>query len=155
MRLLHRYFLSLFSFTHSSSADASAFSVPDQSSVNAPRFSFINPQEGNSSNISFNPPTTYLPVGAFPLSKQSSDPPTPIFQPLSPTSQKQEKSNASVVVRNDSTSPFYSLKTFEELNIKPDLLKGNFTQQNTIPRTHNLKNSLDCDLTQLSNIMMI
>jgi hypothetical protein len=35
--------------------------------------------------------------------------------------------NTLVVDRTDPTSPLYSLKSFQELNLKPDLLKGNFT----------------------------
>ena len=87
----------------------------------------------------------------FPPSKKSSDPPTPISQPISPPNQEQEEPDARasladdslmakkvntklrdpnnlVVDRRDPTSPLYSLKSFQELNLKPELLKGNFTQ---------------------------
>ena len=45
-----------------------------------------------------------------------------------------------VIDRSDPTSPLYSTKSFEELKLKPELLKGNFirlqTQWTTIIRDH-------------------
>ena len=43
-----------------------------------------------------------------------------------------------VVDRSDPSSPLYSLKSFQDLNLKPDLLKGNFLEQ------LNAKNQLFC-----------
>ncbi|CAF1307022.1 unnamed protein product [Rotaria sp. Silwood1] len=40
---------------------------------------------------------------------------------------KLRDSNGLVVVRSDSSSPLFSLKSFEELKLKPDLLKGIFS----------------------------
>jgi hypothetical protein len=91
----------------------------------------------------------YTEYSTFPLSKKSSDPPTPTPQQPSPPGQEQEESDAPasladqslmakkmntklrdpsnlVVDRSDPMSPLYSLKSFEELNLKRDLLKGNF-----------------------------
>ncbi len=83
------------------------------------------------------------------FSKKLSDPPTPISEQSSIVNQEQEESdvpasfeenslvskkvnttlrdsNAYVVDRSDPNSPLYSLTTFQELNLKPDLLKGKF-----------------------------
>ena len=83
------------------------------------------------------------------IAKKNSDPPTPISEQSSAIHQAEDESevpetsaNASllakktntklrdshalVVDRSDPTSPLYSLKSFEELNLKPDLLKGSF-----------------------------
>jgi hypothetical protein len=83
--------------------------------------------------------------------KKLSDPPTPISEQSSPPNQEQEEADAPsslaedslllkkinttlqdsdtfVVDRSDQNSPLHSTKTFQELNLKPDLLKGKFTK---------------------------
>jgi hypothetical protein len=89
-------------------------------------------------------PSRFTPNTVF---KKLSDPPTPISEQSSSFNQEQEESdtpaslahdslllkkinttlhdpNALVVDRSDPNSPLYSLATFEQLNLKPDLLKG-------------------------------
>jgi len=84
-------------------------------------------------------------------SQKLSDPPTPISQQSSFPSDDQEENDTPaslaensllkkklntklfdsadlVVDRSDPSSPLYSLKSFQELNLKPDLLKGNSTK---------------------------
>ncbi|CAF5092937.1 unnamed protein product, partial [Rotaria sp. Silwood1] len=82
-------------------------------------------------------------------SRKLSDPSTPISQHSGFPNQEQEAtdlpasladisllekkirtklvdSSALVIDRSDPTSPLYSLKSFQDFNLKPELLKGNF-----------------------------
>jgi ATP-dependent RNA helicase DDX19/DBP5 len=84
------------------------------------------------------------------FTKKLSDPPTPTSEQSSANNQEQEETDtpasitdrslvakkvnttlrdpsALVVDRGDPNSPLYSLTSFEELQIKPDLLKGQST----------------------------
>jgi ATP-dependent RNA helicase DDX19/DBP5 len=91
----------------------------------------------------------YAVSNAVAYPKKLSDPPTPVSEQSSSLHQDEEESDtpaslaensllskqinttlrdssASAVDRTDPNSPLYSLKSFEELNLKPDLLKGEF-----------------------------
>ncbi|CAF1360075.1 unnamed protein product [Rotaria sordida] len=117
------------------SNDKSQTSSSVTSTHNSNQISTINEAAGTAQNN----------ISAY--SRKSSDPSTPISQQSSFPNQEQETSDvpasladisllekkintklrdpgALIVDRNDPTSPLYSLKSFQELNLKPDLLKG-------------------------------
>lgn len=92
-------------------------------------------------------PSKSTPGQASTISNRVSDPPTPPAEQSSGGNQDEEEGNipktmeersllskklnttlrdlnAVVVDRNDPNSPLHPLKTFQELNLKPELLKG-------------------------------
>lgn len=93
-------------------------------------------------------PSKSTPGQASPISNRVSDPPTPTAEQSMGVNQQEEEEtnvpksmeersllskklnttlrdlNAVVVDRNDPNSPLHPLKTFQELNLKPELLKG-------------------------------
>lgn len=113
------------------------------------------PFNNNNNNNTQQPPVldqrpSFANNNASAISKKISDPPTPVSEQSSSFNQEQEQTDAPdtlaadsllakkvhkglrdpqalVVDRSDPNSPLFSLTTFEQLNLNPELLKGKLT----------------------------
>ena len=120
-------------FTFTSSAQK-----PNQMNNGSSSMTFTNSSKTGAAAFGSGPSTSF---------QRKSDPPTPTSEQTSHIQPGEEESDAPVssadasllakktntrlrdsqalvVDRSDPTSPLYSLKSFEDLNLKPDLLKG-------------------------------
>ena len=131
----------------------SSIQKPETSNNKSQSSSFVpfTPVQSQNQTSTTNEPRKSTQNNTRAVSQRLSDPPTPTSQQPSPPGQEPEEPDDVVslteqtillkkvntqlrdpknvtIDRSDPTSPLYSLKAFQGLNLHADLLKGNFTK---------------------------